>query len=428
MNESQQYKALLQERAELISDGKTLFEAAERENRELSEAEKARDDEINARLEAIAAEIQRHEQRRERERTAQALPRQQIGQMRERSEDDPRRGFRDVADFALAVRDLYTPGGARDERLFIGAAPTDYHYETGSGEGRMVPPAFRQEIWEVALEEDALLVETDNEPTGSNAVEFLRDESTPWGSTGVQARWRAEASQMTPSKLVTEAEQMRLHDLYAFVTATEQLLADAPRLRSRLTRKAGQAIRFKINQAIVEGTGAGQPLGYMNAGSLVSVAKETSQVADTIVAANVAKMYARILGASRAIWYINQDALPQLLTMTLSDQPIWTPPATGFVNAPGGLLLGRPVRFSEHASTVGDQGDIQLVNLRQGYYAITSDGGVQFASSMHLYFDYGLEAFRWTFRMNGQPYLSAAVSPNKGSSTRSHAVVLDARA
>ncbi len=393
MNESKAYKALLQERADLVSEGKQLFERAEKESRELSDEEKTRDDEINARLATVNAEVQRHEARRERERTVQALPR--ITDVHDRVEDDPKRGFADVADFALAVKGLYTPGGAQDERLLMGAAPTDFHQENGSSEGRMVPPAFRQEIWEVAMEEDALIAETDNEPTSSNAVEFLKDETTPWGATGIQAKWRSEATKMEPSKLTTEAEQMRLHDLYVFVTATDQLLSDAPRLAARLTNKAGQAIRWKMNKSIVEGTGAGQPKGYMKAGCLVSVAKETDQAADTVVAANVARMYSRIIGASGAVWYINQDVLPQLVTMTLGNQPIWMPPSTGLVNAPGGLLLGRPVRFSEHCETLGDKGDIHLVNLRAGYYAITSEGGVQFASSMHLYFDYGLQAFRW---------------------------------
>lgn len=425
MNESKIYKALLQERTDLIAEGKLLFERAELESRVLTDEEKVRDDQINARLGELKGEIARHEARRERERTAPAQGR--IEGMHERIEDDPKRGFADIADFALSVKSMYTPGGAVDERLFMGAAPTDFHKEVGSGEGRMVPPAFRQEVWEVAMEEDALIAETDNEPTSSNSVEFLKDETTPWSATGVQAKWRSEATQMTPSKLVTEGEQMRLHELYAFVTATDQIVRDAPRLANRLTRKAGQAIRYKANAAIVNGTGAGQPKGYMKAGCLVSVAKEVNQAADTIVAQNVAKMLARIIGPSNAIWYINQDALPQLVTMTLGQQPIWTPPQSGFVNAPGGFLFGRPVRFLEQAETVGDKGDIQLVNLRAGYYTITGAGGVQYAESMHLYFDYGLQAFRWTFQMNGQPFLSAAVSPAKGASTRSHFVTLDER-
>ena len=221
---------------------------------------------------------------------------------------------------------------------------------------------------------------------------------------------------------------MRLHELYAFVTATAELLQDAARLNARLTSKAGQAIRYKVNEAIMNGTGAGQPLGWFTSAAKVSVAKETSQAAATVLAANVAKMYARCINPGMGNWYINQDVLPQLLTMTLGDKPIWIPPQATIQDAPaGGFLFGRPVKITENCATLGTQGDIQFVNPK-GYYAITKTSEPEFASSIHLFFDYGLEAFRWTFRLNGQPFLSAAVSPAKGSTTRSHFVMLDTRA
>jgi Phage capsid family. len=102
-------------------------------------------------------------------------------------------------------------------------------------------------------------------------------------------------------------------------------------------------------------------------------------------------------------------------------------PANGLAEAPGGFLLGLPIRFSEFASTVGDLGDIQLISPR-GYYGVRRAEGVRFASSIHLYFDYATEAFRWTFRYGGQPHLSAPVSPANGSATKSHFVTLAARA
>jgi HK97 family phage major capsid protein len=114
--------------------------------------------------------------------------------------------------------------------------------------------------------------------------------------------------------------------------------------------------------------------------------------------------------------------------MTIGDQPVFVLPQAGIQNAPGGFLLGRPVIFSEHCKTLGDKGDLQLVDLGGGYYSTTKAGGTKFDTSIHLYFDYGVEAFRWTVRAGGQPFLSAAISPANGSSTKSHFVVLDARA
>lgn len=432
---NKRYKKLLQERADLVQEARGIFALADKEGRDLTAEEKQRDDEINARLQTLAGEIEREERQRAWEREVEAVSdanmtaaQRGVESMRDRREDDPNHGFQNMADFALAVRTASRPGGYVDERLLIGAAPTGQMQSAGSsGEGYMTPPAMREEIWELVFAEGNLIDEVDSEPTNRNSVELSADESTPWGSTGVQAYWRSQSDQMDASKLSTDGRTVKLHELYAFVLAEEELLADAPRLNDRLTRKSAQAINFRINEAFFDGTGAGQPLGWNKANALVTVAKESGQAADTIVAKNVAKMYARCINPGMAVWFVNQDILPELMTMTLGDKPIWTPPATGFVNAPGGVLFGRPVRFSEQCATLGDKGDIQLVNPK-GYYSPTRQNAPAYAESIHLYFDYNIKAFRWIFRLGGQPHLSAAISPNKGSSTRSHFVTLAARA
>ena len=138
-------------------------------------------------------------------------------------------------------------------------------------------------------------------------------------------------------------------------------------------------------------------------------------------------MFAQQLNLGDSVWVCNQDVLPQLFTMTLGDNSIFVPPATGFQQAPGGFLLGRAVVPLEHMATIGDAGDIANISP-SGYHAVGKGGGIQFASSIHLYFDYGIEAFRWTFRLGGQPFLKAAVVPDNGSNNRSHFVTLAARA
>lgn len=345
---------------------------------------------------------------------------------------DPWAGFKGAGDFLKAVhRGSAKSGAVIDPRLAnvpkLLGAPTNFHRETASDEGYMVPPALRDGVLEAidTLDEE-IFNDVDTEPTNSNAVQFLRDESTPWGSTGVQAYWAGEGVQGTQSRLVTQAGLVQLHKLFAFVLGSDELLEDAPRLFDRLTRKSGMAIAWKGSKAIFAGTGAGQPLGFMNGGSLVSQAKESAQTAATFVAANAAKMFSRCINPAQANWYINQDVFPQLVTMTLGDQPIFTPPNSGIKGAPGGSLLGRPVKVSEHCETLGTVGDVVFANPKAGYYS-PRKSGVKFASSMHLYFDYDVEAFRWTFRMGGLPVLENAITPNKGSNTRSHFVVLATR-
>ena len=157
----------------------------------------------------------------------------------------------------------------------------------------------------------------------------------------------------------------------------------------------------------------------------MSIAKESGQAADTIVAEQCAEgMYARmIFQGGRPFWVGNQEVITQLPLMTIGDQPVWLPP-TGLIAAPdGGILFGRGLFLSDHAEALGDQGDLIFLNPA-GYHAVRRTTAPEFASSLHLFFDYNMEAFRWTFEIGGQPMLSSPISPAKGSSTRSHVVVM----
>jgi HK97 family phage major capsid protein len=429
-------KALKTREAELKAEGKALLDAADAAGRDLTADEEKRFTAIDTELASLASEIAAGERAAERRRRMDGIatnPSIQVGP--DRSTIDPRAGFVSLAEFACAVQRSHpqTPNGSVDPRLssmYQAHGPgSGYMRESGSNDGYMVPAEFRDRIWELVFEGQGLVNQIDAEPTTSNQVNDLADETTPWGATGIKAFWRAEASQMTATRPSVLPRSLALNELYAFVTASEELLEDAPRLNARLEGKAAEAINWKLDDSIVSGDGVGKPLGYMRSGALVSVAKEAGQAANTLVAANVVKMFSRMLpqGISRAQWRINSDVIPQLATMTLGDQPIWTPPASGFTQAPGGFLLGRPIVLSEYNETLGTRGDVQLIDPK-GYYGLKKAGGVRFASSIHLYFDYGVQAFRWTIRFGGQPHLSAPVAPNKGTATKSHFVTLDTRA
>ena len=67
--------------------------------------------------------------------------------------------------------------------------------------------------------------------------------------------------------------------------------------------------------ALLNGTGAGQPLGILNSNALVSVAKESGQDAATILAENIEKMYARALDPAKCEWYINQACWTQIFQL-----------------------------------------------------------------------------------------------------------------
>lgn len=350
-----------------------------------------------------------------------------------RAPDNGRGGFTSFGEFARTVR--ASGGGEVDNRLrILNAATTSGSEGIGADGGFAVPPEFRQQIWQKVMGEDSLLSRADPLVTGGNAMTIPADETTPWQSSGgVQCAWENELATLTQSKPSLTMKNIRLNKLTALVPISEELLEDAPGIDSYLRAKAPAKMQAKLNTAIIRGTGVGQPLGILNAGSTITVSKESGQSADTVLYKNIVKMWAAMYAPCRrnAIWLINQDIEPQLDVMEFSPGsstpvPVYLP-AGGVSASPYATLKGRPVIPVEACSTLGDKGDIILVDMTQ-YMALTKGQDIKTDVSMHLFFDQAALAYRFIFRVTGQPWWGSSISPENGTTARSWAVALEARA
>jgi len=167
----------------------------------------------------------------------------------------------------------------------------------------------------------------------------------------------------------------RLKKLLALVPVTEELLADATALGAYFQGAAARSIRWKTDEAICYGNGAGQPLGAFNSPAVITVAKDAGQLTGTLSTTNLANMISRLPAGSygNAVWMLNNDVLPALFTLTLGNYPIYLPagsPVGGLQGSPYGTLLGRPIAVTQHAKSFSSQGDVMLADWRQ-YQSIT---------------------------------------------------------
>lgn len=353
--------------------------------------------------------------------------------------NDPRHGFSNFGEFAQIVFGAGQTDKAalREQSMtrLVNVATTFGSESVGADGGFAVPPEFQRAIWTKVMEGDNLLARCASLSLAGNSITIPKDETTPWQTSGgILAYWEGEGDATTASKPQLKLDTIRLAKLMALVPVSEELLDDAPAIESWLRMKAPAKMRAKVNTAVVRGTGVGQPLGLLNSSAMISVAKETSQDADTVWFANIVKMWSRLYSGCRAnaVWLINQDVEQSLYQMAFDPEasskvPVYLPPG-GLSQSPYGTLMGRPVIPVEACSTLGDQGDIILTDLTE-YLAITRAGqGIQTDVSMHLYFDQALQAFRFIFRVNGQSMWGAAVTPENGNNTLSCIVALDARA
>ena len=295
---------------------------------------------------------------------------------------------------------------------------------------------FSSELLKLVHETGVLAGLCDNTPIGPNSnglkVNAIDETSRVDGSRGggIRGYWDAEAATMTKSKPTYRQIELTLSKLTGLYYATDELLMDTTALGNEISAAFAEEFGFKVDDAIIRGTGAGIPLGILGHAGTVSIAKETGQTAATIKAENIEKMYARMWARSiaNAIWFINQDCWPQLFQLShaigTGGVPMFVP-SNGLSGAPFGTLLGRPIRPIEHCETVGTVGDIIFADF--GQYKTITKGGIESASSIHVQFITNEETFRFILRMDGQPKRNAALTPYKGSATQSPFITLATR-
>ncbi len=348
---------------------------------------------------------------------------------------DPARGFAHFGEFAMAVRKARASEPAsHDERLrIIAAAPTTFAQEDfGPDGGFAVPPIYASEIWTVANSQNALIPWTDSIAIGGNVMSLPKDESLPWGTDGVRAYWQAEGGAGTQTKPKLSNGLLRMNKLVALVPLSNELLDDAIALGSYLPKRCGMSIQWKTNDAILFGTGNGTPLGCFNGPAAIIQAKEAAQATATLDPNNFRGMVGRLppMSYARSIWIAGPDTLKPLLALNMGsfffddlDPGDAQPPG---LTGPLFKILGRPLFESQHTAALGAQGDICLLDLSY-YWTITRIGDPVLASSIHLFFDADVTAFRVTFKLDGQPKIVSPMGQAHGAATLSPFIQLAAR-
>ena len=342
---------------------------------------------------------------------------------------DNEKRFSSFGEQLMAAYRAAMPGGKVDERLSTRAA-SGLNETTPSDGGFLVQQDFVTELLKRTYETGILASKVKKIPISTNANgmkinaidEDSRANGSRWG--GVQTYWEGEADELTASKPKFRQMELSLKKLTGLCYATDELLQDAA-AKAVIRQAFAEEFGFKIDDAILSGSGEGEPLGILNSGAIVTVAKEASQT-DTITVENLIKMWNRLWSRSRsnAVWYINQELEPYLYTLKIGDKPVYIP-AGGLSEKPYGTLFGRPVVPIEQCSAAGEVGDIILADI--GQYLLIDKGGIKSASSIHVRFLYDENVFRFIYRVDGKPIWTKPLTPYKGSATVSPFVTLAKR-
>lgn len=299
-----------------------------------------------------------------------------------------------------------------------------YGSEVPADGGFLIPETLRSDILQVSLESSIVRSRAQVIPMETLRVPIPMIDDTSHVSSvfgGVVAYWTEEAASITESQASFGRVVLDAKKLTAFASVPNELLADATAFGSFFDNVFPRALAWYEDLAFIQGSGTGEPLGFMSCPASVSVTAESGQATKTIVWENLLNAYSRMLPTSlgNAVWIANIDTFPQLATMALSvgtgGSAVWlgnyTNPGT---STPPVSILGRPVYFTEKVPTLGTTGDIMFADL--SYYLIGDRQIMQAMSSEHYQFQNDKTAFRIIERLDGRPWLQSAITPHSNSS------------
>ena len=341
--------------------------------------------------------------------------------------------FASFGDALVAVRQAADPSHGIDSRL---RAPAGMSEGSPSDGGFLVQMDYASDIKTRMFSTGQILPRLTRLPISANSnsitVPAAADDTESAGIFGgIIAYWLSEAGTKSVTSPKFREMTLKLKKLAAVVPTTDELLADKVALEAFVRMGSNKALVKEAEKQVIRGVGAGQPLGILNSGALVTVSAEVGQLADTIDYMNIVNMWSRMFADSRAnaVWLINQSIEPQLFTMGITvgvgGSPIYMPPG-GLSSSPYGTLFGRPVIPCNHCSKLGDAGDIILADF--GEYLWIEKGGVQEASSIHYAFITDETYYRFVMRCDGQPAWSKVFTPEQATTaTQSPFVTLEAR-
>lgn len=287
--------------------------------------------------------------------------------------------------------------------------------DTGSAGGFMVPTQLRTEIFSMPAQGAVIRPRAFVLPAGSPPdakitapiLDQFSDAAPLNSSAGVDLFKVAEGGTKPPTGFKLGFIELEPHELAATMDVTDKLLRNWSAASAMVEMLFRRRYVSKEEFMFSQGTGIGEPLGYLNSasGAAIEVNRTT---ANRIVYADLVEMIANSRGDS--IWRGSRRVKAQLMKMTDdAGQFIWQ------VNAIAGqppTVLGLPFIEDERCPQLGNRGDLSLADFAQ--YIIKDGSGPFFASSEHAKFEENTTVFKFFWNVDGSPWMKEPFTTENG--------------
>lgn len=300
----------------------------------------------------------------------------------------------------------------------------------GARGGFLVPQEFIPELYGVLAEQTIVRQRATIIPMSRRQVliPVIDQTGTTAGQAhwygGMIAKWTEEATEKTQTDPTFRQATLTAHKLVLFTKSSDELLEDeAVGLSAFLMGPMGftGAITWQEEYTFLNGTGVGQPQGVIGAGCTISIARAAT---GAVSFGDLADMLEAFLATGgRGIWHMTQSLMSEMIQLagpsTTYGSYIWTPNARDGIP---GSVLGYPVVWTEKLPLKGTAGDVLLANWP--FYLIGDRKRTTIESSNIPSFQDDVTSWRCVHRVDGRPWLSAALTLQDGITQISPFVIL----
>ena len=316
-------------------------------------------------------------------------------------------------------------------RAHPGLTTRSMNEATGSDGGLLVPGETADQIHAVSVENEVVLPRAVVMPMKGNSyflpgLEIGNHASNIFG--GFTASFTEEAGTLSENNPKVRGVKLEARKLTGFLKMSNELFHDIPGGAQRIINLCGMGLGWYRDNAFLTGSGAGCPLGVLNATCTIEVAKEDAQTASTVVYKNLTKMMSRMWAGSfqNSVWIASPTCIPSLLSLGVEVGTAGGSHVPVLKESDGKFsILTRPVIFTEKLPSVGNKGDIILADFSQYIVGLRSEMRIDL--SQHVYFSTDQVAARLISRFDGRPIWNEPLTLADGSTTVSPFVTLAAR-
>ncbi|MFD1675414.1 phage major capsid protein [Alicyclobacillus fodiniaquatilis] len=442
---------LLENRAEAIQKQRAFLDKAKEEERDLTTEEVSAFDALDTEIEGLDADIKAERAKIEREQKVAARENElekplntpfRPSSLETQAKKLDNGGFKNLGEFLDAVRfgdskgriealtkDAQHSNGIPVPEAFHASFMPQYRNEfsvgTGSDGGIMVPGRFDPTIQKLDPESyivrsRAMEIAAGDPPDGKVTMPALSQGSNGvYG--GVQVNWVSEGEGAEDTDAKFGEIELLPQEVNAQMTVTNKLLRNWDAFSSFATNLMQGAIAEAEDIAFLNGSGVGKPLGVVNAKGAISVPRQT---ANSISYMDTIMMLQGLYPASRskAVWIASQSIMAQIAT--LKDE------AGNYIYIQGdatraipATLAGIPIIFTGKTSTIGNKGDLMLIDFSA--YLVKDGSGPFVETSQHVKFAQSKTVIKVTWNVDGQPWLTAPLTLADGATKVSPYVLLD---